>query len=308
MINNILIIGNVVAFLIIAFIILYKKKQKMIGRLTPRQMLEQNKVLQNRYFKWLNPFTVEDNAKVASWDFNFKKYWLLVMLGSFLSLVFIFLVLRTYYLFPLGILAGFALPNVLVFLRHRKRKDEISNEISSYINTTANLTITFGDPYRALTEIVEKKFIEEPLLSDLAAVVMGIESGLSMKDAFKPFNEKYNNDILNIFHDNLILYDKYGGSMEDVLIQISKDYDRSLQRRLMFRNEKYPHRQAFYTLLKLVVLIPFVMLGISYEYYTNFVNDPAGKLVFTILIGIGIICTILVEFQYDNDEIFEQKR
>lgn len=308
MIVNIMILGNVLAFLLITVIILYKKKQKMVGRLTPRQLLEQNRVLNHQYFKWLNPYTVEDNAKAAQWDFNFRKYWMLVMMGSVISLIFIFFVLRMYYLFPLGLLGGFALPNVLVFLHHRKRKDELYNEISAYINTTANLTMTFGDPYRAIVEVVEKGFIEEPLLSDLSTVITSIENGVSMKDAFKPFNAKYNNQILNVFHDNLILYDKYGGNMDDVLLQVAKDYDKTLQRRVMFRNEKYPHRQAFYTLLKLLIFTPFIMLGISYEYYQNFIGDAVGKVIFLVMIAMGIVSAIMVEFKYDNDEIFSHKR
>lgn len=308
MIVNIMILGNVLAFLLITVVILYKKKQRMVGRLTPRQLLEQNKVLNHRYFKWLNPYTVEDNAKAAAWDFSFKKYWMLVTLGSIVSLIFIFFVLQMFYLFPLGILGGFALPNVLVFLHHRKRKDELYNEVSAYINSMANLTMTFGDPYRALCEVLEKRFVEEPLYSDLLTVVTSIENGVSMKDAFQPLNEKFNIEILNIFHDNLVLYDMYGGNMDDVLLQVSKDYDRTLERRLMFRNAKYPHRQAFYVLLQFLILSPFVMLGISYEYYQNFISDPVGKLILIIMIIIGIFSAIRIEFKYDNDEIFSHKK
>lgn len=279
----------------------------MVGRLTPRQMLEQNTVLQHKYFTWLNPYAVEDKAKKATWDFNFKKYWMLVMLGVSISLIFIFLVLRVFYLFPLGILGGFALPNVLVFLHHRKRQDEILNELSAYINTAANLTMTFNNPYHALKEIVEKEFIEEPIMGDLKTVVRGIENGVTMKDAFYQFDQKYNNQFLNVFHDNLVLFDRYGGKNDDVLLQVAKDYDRALQRRMLFRNAKQPKRQSFYTLVKLLIAFPFVLLGFSYEYYVNFIESPIGKVFLFLIIVIGIYSVIKIEFKYDKDGVFPDK-
>lgn len=307
MIVNIMIVGNILAFLVIALIIFYRQRQRMVGRLTPREMVQKNQVLNHKYFTWLNPYYVEDRAKKATWDFNFKKYWGIVMLGVAISLLFIFLVLRMYYLFPLGILGGFALPNVLVFLHHRKKQDEIFSETSAYINTCANLTMTYGDPYRALIDITEKGFIEEPLLNDLKLVVRRIENGVSMEEAFRYFNEKYNNQFLDVFHDNLVLHDKYGGKMNDVLMQVAKDYDKALARRIMFRNEKYPQRQSFYTLLKILIAFPFILLGLSYEYYASFVDSSTGKIIFLILITIGIISSIKIEFKYEKDDVFSKK-
>lgn len=307
MIVNIMIIGNVIAFLIISYVLFYRRRQRMVGRLTPREIIQKNQLLNHKYFTWLNPYHVEDKAKKATWDFNFKKYWGLVMLGVVVSLLFIFLVLRMYYLFPLGILGGFALPNVLIFLHHRKKQDEIYNELSAYINTCANLTMTYGDPYRALVDITEKGFIEEPLLSDLKTVVTKIENGVSMKEAIIPFNDKYNNQFLDVFHDNLILHDQYGGQMNSVLMNVAKDYDKALERRIMFRNEKYPPRQSFYTLMKILIVFPFVLLGLSYEYYANFVDSNIGKVIFLILITIGVISAIQIEFKYEKDDVFAKK-
>lgn len=296
---------NIIAFLFITFVITYKKKNRMAERLNYRDFLEESSINKNKYLRWLNPFGNNNDLSRLNVTISIKMYWLCFLLGLLISVVFVVFVLRFYILIPLTLFVGLALPSVLVFYRKRKHRNEIYDELSSYINSTANLAITYGEPINALREIVEKGFVEEPILSDVKTILLSVDNGMALEEAFKNFENRYGNiTYLQFFHENLVTQLEYGGKMSDVLVNVAKDYDKALSLRIEANNDKAEVQKNYYQLLAMVSAIPLILMGFSYDYYLVFVESIVGKSVFAGVMVVGVFATIQMEKIYDKDSIF----
>jgi tight adherence protein B len=294
-----ILLWNAIFIVLIIWVILYQKKYRLALRDT-KSALKENKLL-NGYLSWLNPYLLLEKAKKNNWNIDLRKYWIIVAISSVAAFAFLYIIFQVFLLMPLGILAGFAVPNVMLFYKKRKRKDKLLSEIGSYINSLANLFSTYGNVYQALIQV--RELIDEPIRSDVDNVILKLENNLSLKEAFEEFNEKYNNVLLKLFHDTLVLIDENGGQMDDVLIKLARNYDEAMIRRNERRVAKTPKRKSFYALMKYLIAIPILFMTFSFEYYENFVLSIPGKIMFLLIIGVGIFSAYSIEKIYDKDNM-----
>jgi tight adherence protein B len=294
-----ILLWNAIFIVLIIWVIIYQKKYRLALRDT-KSALKENKLL-NGYLSWLNPYLLLEKAKKNNWNIDLRKYWVIVAISSVAAFAFLYIIFQVFLLMPLGILAGFAVPNVMLFYKKRKRKDKLLSEIGSYINSLANLFSTYGNVYQALIQV--RELIDEPIRSDVDNVILKLENNLSLKEAFEEFNEKYNNVLLKLFHDTLVVIDENGGQMDDVLIKLARNYDEAIFRRNERRVAKTPKRKSFYALMKYLIAIPILFMTFSFEYYENFVLSIPGKIMFLLIIGVGIFSAYSIEKIYDKDNM-----
>lgn len=298
---------NVLAFVVIIAVISSKKKNRMAGRMNYQEILESSSINDNKYLSWLNPFKKTANTRFNA-RISITTYWICTILGMAASLAFVIFVLRFYVLIPATLLAGLSVPSIVVYYRKRKRRDLIYDCLSEYINGASNLSITFGDPINALRELVEKDFVQEPIKSDVQTILLSVDNGVSLKQAFKKFENLYeNNPYLEFFHQNLAMQSELGGKMGDVLMDTAYDYDKALGLRIQGKNEKSVARSNFNKVLMMVGLVPLILMGFSYDYYLVFVESMIGKSVFTGIIVVGIYSAIQVEKKFDQDSFFSKQ-
>ena len=295
---------NAIAFVLVLVIISTKKKNRMAGRMNYQEILEHSSINENKYLSWLNPFKTTANTRFNA-RISLTTYWICTFLGMAASLAFVIFVLRFYVLIPATLVVGLSIPSIVVYYRKRKRRDEIYDLLSEYINGTSNLAITFGDPINALRELVAKDFVQEPIKSDVQKILLSVDNGLTLKQAFKNFENLYeNNPYLEFFHENLAMQSELGGKMNDTLMDTAHDYDKALGLRIQGKNLKAAARSNFNKVRMMVGAVPLILMGFSYDYYLVFVESMIGKSVFTGIIIIGIYLSIQVERKLDQDTFF----
>ncbi|WP_336883600.1 type II secretion system F family protein [Priestia koreensis] len=295
---------NIAGVLAILFIATYRKKYRHL-RVNARQIVIRSKFLNSPYGKWMNPLQVIEGGKKARWNIDFRKYWFLVIIGSAVAIVLLYIFFRAVMIVPLGLLGGFALPNVLLYYRKRKYDDMLYTQLSAYVNTLANLVSTYdNNVFRALSEVAG--FMDDPVKQDIIQMVRKIEHNISMKKAFDDFYQTYPIEQVKMLHDMLLLIEDYGGENSDVLFSIAENFDRALINRKKVRDAKAPNRKAFYSLMTYLIGMPFALMIFSYDYYLTFVQSMVGKGIFIVVIIVGAFSAIKIERIYDNDKILQQ--
>lgn len=298
---------NVIAFLFVIILLTMKKRNRMAGRVNYQDILENSQITQYKYFKWLNPFSRGSKSRFTA-KINMVSYWIYVVLGIGISLAFVIFVLQFYVLIPATLVAGLAVPSIVVFYRKRKQREYIYDCLSEYVNATANLAMTFGEPINALRELIDKEYVQEPIMTDVRTVLLSVDNGMSLEKALNNFENHYeNNPYLQFFHQNLAMQSELGGKMNDVIMDTVHDFDNALGLRITSRNEKRIAHADFYKMLAMIGAVPLILMGFSYDYYQMFVESLIGKTVFAGIILIGIISALQVEKTYDKETFFTKK-
>lgn len=294
---------NVVAFVAIVIIISFKKRNRMAGRLSYQEMLEASFINNNKYLKWLNPFKKQNKTRFNA-EISMMSYWIYTVLGMGISLIYIVFVLRFYVLLPATLLVGLSVPAMTVYYKRRKMRDYIYECLDEYINSTANSADFHGEPINALKDVVAKNFIQEPVKSDVQTIILSVENGMSLQEAFKNFENLYeNNSYLEMFHQNLIMQFELGGKMSEALMESALDFGKALSRRVRAKNAKATVRSNFTKLLLMVAGVPLILMGFTYDYYLVLIDSPVGKSVFTAIILAGVYSGIQIERKFDQDMI-----
>ena len=281
----------------------------MAGRMNYQEILEESFINNHKYLRWLNPFKKQNKTRFNA-QISMTAYWLYTLLGMGISFVYIVFVLRFYVLIPATLLVGLSVPSMTVYYKKRKTRDYIYECLDEYINSAANSADLHGEPINALKEIVAKDFVQEPIKSDIQTVILSVDNGMSLQDAFNNFEELYENNVyLKMFHQNLIMQFELGGKMSEALLESASDFGKALSRRIKGKNAKAAVRSDFTKLLLMVAGVPLILMAFTYDYYLVLIESPVGKSVFAAIILLGIYAGIQIERKFDQDMILttEQK-
>lgn len=289
------------SLIITVLVLLHRPKSRLARTKSVQEILENSKVGNNKYLRWLNPFKPDDENRLQA-TITIKEYWTNLIIGLVIAIVFFIVILQIWYALPLTVLIGLAAPSFKMYFKKRKHKNTILNAISVYISTTANLSMTFGNPVTAYKEMLKRNYIGEPIRSDVERLVLMVESNIPLKIAFKEFERKYdNNPYLKLFHQNLVVLAEKGGDQSKSLFSISADYDAMLSKRHNFFNEKQKHKSNIYVQAAMALSTPIIFLILLNEYYQIFLSSTSGKLVL-LLASLSVILSVLqAEREVDKD-------
>lgn len=292
------------AIMAICFIILYKPRSRLARSKTIEDVLNNSKINNNRFLKWFNPFINTENDRFHA-DISTKEYWKYVMLTMIISTIFLIFILRIWFAVPIILIVTFAMPTFMQFLKKRKHKTAIYNLISTYISTTANLASTFGNPLPAYKEILKRRYIAEPMYSDIERLVLMLESNVPLDEAFKEFERKYgNNSYLRLFHQNLKIQTERGGNMSTELFEISTEYDEMLVKRQSYFLRKLNKKKGIYLQAGMVLSAPIIFLAVMFDYYGIFIHSFVGRMIM-LLVFIMVIISVLQSEREVNKDIFK---
>ncbi|MGN4128072.1 hypothetical protein ACMGD3_24160 [Lysinibacillus sphaericus] len=293
-----------IALMITVFVLLYKPKSRLARSKNIQEILENSKAGNSKYLRWFNPFQSNEENRLQA-TITMKEYWTNLIIGLTIAIIFFIVILQIWYALPIAFLIGFATPSFRMYFKRRQHKNTILAAISVYISTTANLSMTFGNPITAYKEILKRKYIGEPMLSDIERLVLMVESNIPLDIAFSEFEKKYgNNSYLKLFHQNLIILSEKGGDQSKALFSISADYDAMLSKRHNFFNEKQKHKSNIYVQAAMALSTPIIFLVLLNEYYQIFLSSSVGKLVL-LLSSLAVIFSVLQAEREVDKDIFQ---
>ena len=290
-----------IALIIAVFVLLYKPKSRLARSKNIQDILENSKAGNSKYLRWLNPFKTDEENRFRV-TITMKEYWTNLIIGMIIAIIFFIVILQIWYALPIAVLIGLATPSFRMYFKRRQHKNNILAAISVYISTTANLSMTFGNPVTAYKEILNRQYIGNPIRSDIERLVLMVESNIPLEIAFYEFEKKYgNNSYLRLFHQNLIILSEKGGDQSKALFSISADFDAMLSKRQNFFMEKLKHKSQIYLQAGMALTTPIVFLVLLNEYYQIFLSSSVGKLVL-LLASLAVILSVLqTEREVDKD-------
>ena len=293
--------GNIIAPLIIAFIFVKRKRYKLTET-DFKGLMKNNTFFTRKMGRFVNPFYIKDRAKEADWDLDFTKYTLIVLATAGIAMALFYTLFQLYTVIPFGLIVGLGMPNVFLFYKKRQQKNNLFKTISLYINSMASMTSTYQNIALALKETIPT--MPQPMKRDLELVALRLENGDSVKAAYRDFNEKYQNSHLLVFHENLDVLNRYGGDIDDVLFSAASAYDNTLSNRQKIINAKTTKIRAFHVLLIYLIIMPFLLMFFSYEYYHMFASSIPGRIINALIIGLAVLSIIQMEREYDKEYLF----
>lgn len=298
---NWLLWANIVGPILIALILLKRKRYKLTET-DFKGLMKNSTFFTQKVGRFINPFYIKERAKEADWDLDFTKYTLIVLASSGIAMSLFYTLFQLYSVVPFGLIVGLGMPNVFLFYKKRKQKNNLYKTISLYINSMASMTSTYQNIALALKETIPT--MQQPMKRDLELVALRLENGESVKSAYQDFNKKYNNTHLLVFHENLDVLNRYGGDIDHVLFSAASAYDNTLANRQKILNAKSPRIKSFHVLLAYLIAMPFLLMFFSYEYYHMFASSFPGRIINALIIGLAVLSIIQMEREYDKEYLF----
>lgn len=260
------------------------------------------KQISNRFFygKYAKCIYICEQKKVSIIDYLLK---LLLIYG----VVFIALTL----IFPNKIYCSIMSIFITIFMVNKiilnsKKIDYqyyILSQLTIYVSQVS-MAINYNNVYTSLKETI--RFLSYPLKQDLEKVIMNIENGLTISESFKEFNQIYNNKTLTLFNQSLELFDLYGSSdANDVLQIISEEMNDLKIKKDQFLRFKKEWRLNFYVVMFMCLSMPVILKFTMASVYESFMQG-FGTITMMIIFIVNLLIISKVEKLYSDLSIGEE--
>lgn len=171
-------------------------------------------------------------------------------------------------------------------------------------NYTQNMTslLRTNNVHNALVACCD--FIGEPIRTDIIDALHKIDDDkMSVKDAFQPFNEKYNYRTVSLFNQTLDLIDQQGSSKaQSMLNLVSRELSDIRVKKDRYLKFKKEWRTQFYIILVLCMVLPIMLKYLIPDIYIGYMEDMGNYIMFgVILVNMYVIKKI--EGIYRNQDI-----
>lgn len=145
------------------------------------------------------------------------------------------------------------------------------SQLTIYANQVS-MFITYNNVYSSLKETV--KFLSHPIKKDLEKVIINIDNGETINNAFLEFNEKYNNKTITLFNQSLDLFDDFGSSEAGKILHlISDELNHVKIKKDRFYRFKKEWRLNFYVVVFMCLAMPIILKMTIPDIYINFMQS-----------------------------------
>lgn len=235
------------------------------------------------------------NLSVTQYLANFVKYFVILFVGLFL-------------IFPSWVYALIWALICTIFMMNEislnsKKMSYDSFVLSELCNYTQQMSLLLktNNVYNSLVAVLS--FVSDPIKSDLEEVVKRIDQGKSVKEAFIPFNEKYNYRIVTLYNKTLSLIDNQGDSRsENMLYLISQELGSLRIKKDRFLRFKKEWRTQFYIVLVLCMVLPVMLKYMIPDIYIGYMTEMGNYIMFGVIL-VNMYVIRKVEEIYRNQDI-----
>jgi hypothetical protein len=239
------------------------------------------------------------NKKSSIKEYIIKFIFLFLIITSFLYLMFNSL----YYALGISfILTIFFLNEVILNNKKIGYENYILSQLTIY-TSQISLLIGYNNIYASLKEVT--KFLDHPVKSDLEDVIKKIDSGISITESFKAFNEKYNNRTITLYNQTLDLFNEHGDSDAGTVLEIISEEMNMLKiKKDKFFKYKKEWRLNFYVVVVLCLIMPIILRSMISDIYTDFMASFGSFIMIGVLV-MNLFVIKKVETIYRDQSIGE---
>ncbi|MDD2494883.1 MAG: hypothetical protein PHE29_06775 [Tissierellia bacterium] len=239
------------------------------------------------------------NKKSSMKEYIIKFIFIFLIITSFLFLLF-----NNFY-YALGIsfvLTIFFLNEVILNNKKIGYESYILSQLTIY-TSQISLLVGYNNIYASLKEVI--KFLDYPVKKDLEDVIKKIDSGISITDSFRDFNEKYNNRTITLYNQTLDLFNEHGDSDAGTVLEIISEEMNMLKiKKDKFFKYKKEWRLNFYVVVILCLIMPLILRSMILEIYTDFMAS-FGSLIMVGVLVMNLLVIKKVEAIYRDQSIGE---
>ncbi len=239
------------------------------------------------------------NKKSSMKEYVIKFIFIFLIITSFLFLLF-----NNFY-YALGIsfvLTIFFLNEVILNNKKIGYESYILSQLTIY-TSQISLLVGYNNIYASLKEVI--KFLDYPVKKDLEDVIKKIDSGISITDSFRDFNEKYNNRTITLYNQTLDLFNEHGDSDAGTVLEIISEEMNMLKiKKDKFFKYKKEWRLNFYVVVILCLIMPLILRSMILEIYTDFMAS-FGSLIMVGVLVMNLLVIKKVEAIYRDQSIGE---
>lgn len=189
-------------------------------------------------------------------------------------------------------LISFFIPDIYLNIEFNSRRKNIEKDLLKAI-IIMNNAFQSGRNIMQAVECVKKE-LEGPIKSEFEKIYLDITYGLSLDVVFSRFYERVKLEDAKYITTSLTLLNKTGGDIIKVFSLIEK----SIFDKKSLRNELQSLTASSTLVFKMLVILPFIMIGVIFilnpKYFNPLFQNPLGIifLLFTILLYIMYILVI----------------
>ncbi|MFA6777409.1 MAG: hypothetical protein WCR80_03085 [Bacilli bacterium] len=259
-----------------------------------------NKKINDTFFYGKYKYTYDYiNKKSSIKEYFIKMNFIFILIFSFIFLLFN----NIYYSLIISFFLTIFFINEIILNSYKiKYESYILSQLTIY-TSQISLLVGYNNIYSSIKEVT--KYLGYPVRKDLQKVIELIDSGISITDSFKDFNEKYNNRTVTLFNQTLDLFSEHGDSDASVVLEIISEEINMLKiKKDRYFKYKKEWRLNFYVVVFLCLILPLILKAMIEDIYNNFMLS-FGSIVMIIVLTINLIVIKKVETIYRDQSIGE---
>ena len=239
------------------------------------------------------------NKKTSLKEYIIKFLFSFILIGAFLYFLFNNIISAVIVSFVLTI---FIINEIQLNNKKLNYENYILSELTIY-TSQMSLLVSYNNIYSALKEVTT--FLSNPVKEDLLNVILKIDKGISITEAFNEFNEKYNNRTITLFNQTLELFDSHGDSDASTVLEVISDEMNMLKvKKDKFLRFKKEWRLNFYVVVVLCLVMPLILKAMIPDIYNDFMGS-FGTIVMIGIIIMNLFVIKKVEMIYRDQSIGE---
>ena len=256
--------------------------------------------LSNKFFfgKYRNTYEYI-NKKTSKLEYLLKFIFIFIVIVAFLYLLFNNWL---YSLIVSFVLTIFFINEIVLNNKKINYENYILSQLTIY-TSQVSLLVSYNNIYSALKEVTN--FLDYPVRDDLEKVIEKIDSGMTITDAFKEFNERYNNRTITLYNQTLELFDEHGDSDAGTVLQIiSEELNMLKIKKDKFFKYKKEWRLNFYVVVVLCLVMPIILRLMISDIYVDFMAS-FGTIILIGVLALNLFIIKKVESIYRDQNIGE---
>lgn len=256
--------------------------------------------LSNKFFfgKYRNTYEYI-NKKTSKLEYLLKFIFIFIVIVAFLYLLFNNWL---YSLIVSFVLTIFFINEIVLNNKKINYENYILSQLTIY-TSQVSLLVSYNNIYSSLKEVTN--FLDYPVRDDLKKVIKKIDSGMTITDAFKEFNERYNNRTITLYNQTLELFDEHGDSDAGTVLQIiSEELNMLKIKKDKFFKYKKEWRLNFYVVVVLCLVMPIILRLMISDIYVDFMAS-FGTIILIGVLALNLFIIKKVESIYRDQNIGE---